>query len=89
MTNSKELFSEVVKRISLPEEKAEIESIAYLLLEKKWKLSRTDILAEKIIPVPWSEVEPVVARINMHEPIQYILGEADFFGRVFQVHLMC
>lgn len=85
MTNSKELFSEVVKRISLPEEKAEIESIAYLLLEKKWKLSRTDILAEKITPVPWSEVEPVVARINTHEPIQYILGEADFFGRVFQV----
>lgn len=85
MTNSKELFSEVVKRISLPEEKAEIESIAYLLLEKKWKLSRTDILAEKIIPVPWHEVEPLVARINTHEPIQYILGEADFFGRVFQV----
>lgn len=85
MTNSKELFSEVVKRISLPEEKAEIESIAYLLLEKKWKLSRTDILAEKITPVLWRDVEPYVARINTHEPIQYILGEADFFGRVFQV----
>lgn len=85
MTNSKELFSEVVKRISLPEEKAEIESIAYLLLEKKWKLSRTDILAEKITPVLWRNVEPYIARINTHEPIQYILGEADFFGRVFQV----
>ncbi|MCE7862724.1 MAG: peptide chain release factor N(5)-glutamine methyltransferase [Bacteroidetes bacterium CHB5] len=85
MTNSKELFSEVVKRISLPEEKAEIESIAYLLLEKKWKLSRTDILAEKITPVLWRDVEPYIARINTHEPIQYILGEADFFGRVFQV----
>jgi release factor glutamine methyltransferase len=86
MTNSKELFSEVVKRISLPEPKAEIESIVYLLFEKKWRLTRTDILAEKKTTITWMDVEPYVHRINTHEPIQYILGEADFYGRPFMVN---
>lgn len=86
MTNSKELFSEVVKRINLPEDKAEIESIAYLLLDKKWKVSRTDILAQKSIQVIWEEVDSYIKRINAHEPTQYILGEADFYGRSFKVN---
>jgi len=85
MTNSKELFNEVVKRISLAEEKAEIESIVYLLFEKKWNLTRTDIIAEKKTALQLNDIAPFITRINLHEPIQYILGEADFFGRVFLV----
>lgn len=85
MTNSKELFSEVVKRINLPEDKAEIESIAYLLLDKKWNLTRTHILTQKQITVDQAKVDAYIERINTHEPIQYILEEADFFGRSFRV----
>jgi release factor glutamine methyltransferase len=85
MTNSKELFSEVVRRINLPEDKAEIESIAYLLLDKKWNLTRTHILTQKQVTVNQAEVDACIDRINTHEPIQYILGEADFFGRSFRV----
>jgi release factor glutamine methyltransferase len=86
MTNSKELFIEVVKHISLPEAKTEIESTIYLLFEKKWQLTRTHILAEKKTTVTWMDVEPYIHRINTHEPIQYILGEADFYGRPFFVN---
>lgn len=85
MTNSKELFSEVVRQITLPEAKAEIESIVYLLFEKKWKLTRTHIIAEKKTGLQLNDIMPFIDRINSHEPIQYILGEADFFGRVFKV----
>lgn len=85
MTNSKELFSEVVRRINLPEDKAEIESIAYLLLDKKWNINQTDVLAQKQITVNQTEVDAYIERINTHEPIQYILGEADFFGRSLRV----
>ena len=86
MTNSKELFSEVVRRINLPEAKAEIESIALLLLEKKWNINRTDILAQKPIQLEWNEIDSYIQRINTHEPIQYILGETDFYGRSFRVN---
>ncbi|MBX2897237.1 MAG: peptide chain release factor N(5)-glutamine methyltransferase [Cyclobacteriaceae bacterium] len=85
MTNSKELFSEVVRQITLPEAKAEIESIVYLLFEKIWKLTRTDIITEKKTGLQLKDVAPFITRINTHEPIQYILGEADFFGKVFRV----
>ncbi|MCW5912039.1 MAG: peptide chain release factor N(5)-glutamine methyltransferase [Cyclobacteriaceae bacterium] len=86
MTNSKELFHDLVSRITLPEDVPEIQSMVYLLLEKAWGITRTDILAEKKIPLAWAEVEPYVRRINVHEPIQYILGEAEFFGRTFRVN---
>ena len=85
MTNSKELFNEVVKQITIAEEKSEIESIVYLLFETKWKLTRTDIVAEKKIGLQLNDIVAFIKRINSHEPIQYILGEADFFGRVFRV----
>lgn len=85
MTNSKELFTEVVRQITLPESKDEIESIAYLLLEKKGKQTKTDVLAEKKTTLTWAEIEPIIQRINKHEPIQYILGESDFYGRIFKV----
>ncbi|MBX2899586.1 MAG: peptide chain release factor N(5)-glutamine methyltransferase [Cyclobacteriaceae bacterium] len=86
MTNSKELFREVVRQIALPESKAEIESIAYLLLEKKWNINRTDILTQKHVTINQPEVDAYIDRINAHEPIQYVLGEADFYGRSLRVN---
>jgi release factor glutamine methyltransferase len=87
MTNSKELFNDLVSRITLKEEKSEIQSIVYLLLEKKLRLTKTEIIAGKettaIDPVIFNES---VNQINNHMPIQYILGEVEFYGRIFQVN---
>jgi release factor glutamine methyltransferase len=87
MTNSKELFQDLVRSITIQEDKGEIQSLVYLLLEKFLKLSKTDILSEKEITVnnP-DQLRSCVERINQHEPIQYILGEAEFYGRIFQVN---
>ena len=75
MTNSKELFNHLVKRVSLKEEKSEIQSIIYLLLEKKLGLSKTEILSGKEIePIGPIFFDPIIAAINAHTPIQYILG---------------
>jgi release factor glutamine methyltransferase len=86
MPNSKELFSELVNKIGLAESKDEIESMVYLLLENQLGLTRADVLGKKELEnsgLPdWEEM---ILRINRQEPIQYILGEAEFYGRRFKV----
>jgi release factor glutamine methyltransferase len=87
MTNSKTFFHQLQKKITLMEDQEEIKSMLYLLFEKEFGLSRTEILAEKEIKVIDAiTLEKQIERINNHEPIQYILGEADFFGRSFKVN---
>lgn len=87
MTNSKELFNDLLNRITLNENKAEIQSIIYLILENKFGLSKTDVLSGKEIITPdRSFLDSIISRINKHEPIQYILGSANFYGRSFSVN---
>jgi release factor glutamine methyltransferase len=89
MKNSKVLFDDFLKRISLREPPEEISAIAHRAFEKLFQLSKADILAGKTLAI--SEIQTkklieVLERINAHEPIQYILEEADFFGRRFYVN---
>ncbi len=87
MTNSKELFNDLLNRITLNEDKAEIQSIVYLILETKFGLSKTDVQSGKEIYTPdQSLLDSITSRINKNEPIQYILGSANFFGRTFGVN---
>jgi len=87
MTNSKELFNDLVSRVTLEEDKSEIQSIIYLLLEKKLNLTKTEILADKkITRIDRGLFDPLIGQINSHVPIQYILGEGEFYGRTFRVN---
>jgi release factor glutamine methyltransferase len=86
MANSKELFRELVTKIQLAESKEEIESMVYLLLENQLGLTRTDVLTKKELETDQlPDWEEIILRINREEPIQYILGEAVFYGRKFKV----
>lgn len=88
MNNSKLLFHDFVKAITLPESREEIQGIAYLVFENLFGLSKAQILAEKTITISPSDeakLREAAQRINRHEPVQYVLGEADFFGRKFKV----
>lgn len=87
MTNSKELFNDLVSRITLKEEISEVRAIVSMLLEKKLGLTRSEILTGKeIVAVSPSIFDPFIVQINDHRPIQYILGEAEFYGRIFKVN---
>jgi release factor glutamine methyltransferase len=89
MKNSKVLFDDFLKRISLKESPEEVAAIAYLAFEKLFRLSKSEILAGKNVEVTEAQIKKlmeVLGRINTHEPIQYILEEADFFGRKFYVN---
>jgi release factor glutamine methyltransferase len=87
MKNSKTLFQDFVGRVTLKESRDEIKSMAYLVFESVFGWSRTDVMSEKIIPenINEEELDRIVQRINHHEPVQYILGEAAFYGRTFIV----
>lgn len=88
MKNSKALFQDFVNRIRLQENRDEIQSIAYLVFETIFGLTKTEVLAAKEMAEESStnRLDDIVSRINAHEPIQYILGEAPFYGRMFRVN---
>ena len=86
MTNSKELFNELVNQVRLDETRDEICSIIYLLLEDKFGLTKVEVMTGKEIePVKLDYFNDIIQRINRHEPIQYVLGKAEFYGRGFAV----
>lgn len=86
MPNSKDVFKWVVNQITLEETTDEINSIAYLLLEKNCHISRSQIIAStELYNFDQRSLLPFIERINQCEPIQYIIGTQDFFGRPFTV----
>ena len=88
MKNSKTLFQDFVHRITLDENDDEIQSIAFTVFEHLFKASKADLMSEKELPtrVDEAKLNDILRRLNQHEPVQYVLGEAFFFGRRFQVN---
>lgn len=82
LSNSKAVFQSIKSRLKL-NESDDIQAIALAIMEKYYGFTLTDILAEKKIEeVDFSHI---IERLHQHEPIQYILGETDFYGRRFKV----
>jgi release factor glutamine methyltransferase len=89
MKNSKEIFRNLKQLVTLKEEPEEIQSILYMVVHHVLGLSRADIISEKLVSLTnhqQTELEKIIGRINQHEPIQYIMEEAYFFGRKFKVN---
>ena len=89
MKNSKDLFRDLRKQVTLSEDAAEIESMLYLVLEHVAGITRSNVISQKAISLTEKEeqrFEEIIRRLNAQEPIQYILGKADFFGRGFNVN---
>lgn len=88
MKNSKAVFHELVEKITLPEHPDEIRSIASILMESMFGLTKTEIMSGKFInvrPEDDSRLENWVERLNVHEPIQYIVEQTYFYRRKFLV----
>jgi len=81
-TNSKAVFHEIKSKLTL-DDPEEVHAIALALMEKYFGLTLTDILSEK--EIEFQAFDKTIARLNQYEPLQYILGEAEFFGRNFIV----
>jgi release factor glutamine methyltransferase len=83
--NSKDLFRHMVSSITIKEDRGEIESIVYLVMHSIFGLRREHIIAEKEVTYDDEELKEIIRQVNANIPVQYILQEAEFFGRLFFV----
>ena len=66
----------------------EAQAIVRTVLDVKYGMTLTDIICGKVNELSADEgkkMEEIVERLQKAEPVQYILGEADFAGRTFHV----
>lgn len=82
--NSRELFRSLISQITIDESPEEIQEIVYFLIEKVTGLKKSDVLAgNEVEERNWTDE---ISRINNFEPVQYVAGRCDFFGREFAVN---
>ena len=66
----------------------EAKAIAQMVYEVRFGLSLSDVLLGKDTQLSadcQAELEEIAKRLMAHEPVQYVLGTADFCGRTFHV----
>ena len=66
----------------------EAQAIVRMVLEVEYGMSLTDIICGKVNELSADEgmdLEKIVERLQKAEPVQYVLGRADFAGRTFHV----
>ena len=69
-------------------ETGEAKAIVRLALEVRFGLTMTDILCgkiEKFTSEEQKDLKHIIQRLETGEPVQYVLGEAEFGGRTFHV----
>lgn len=73
----------------MEERPEEISSIAHLVMEHVFGIDRTEIILDRSVNVTRlksKELRRFIKKINTDEPIQYIIGETEFYGRKFKVN---
>lgn len=86
--SSKKLFDYIRSHVNVISNPREIDSIAYMILEDLYQLDKTDVIMDRSIsgkPEKEKKVRSYIDRLNNYEPIQYILGYANFYGRKIMV----
>ena len=81
-------YNELCRRLSPLYGEGEARAIVRMVVEDEFGLSPTDIYMGKVNQLSADEranLEEIVARIANYEPVQYVLGHADFSGRRFAV----
>ncbi|MBQ8066064.1 MAG: peptide chain release factor N(5)-glutamine methyltransferase [Prevotella sp.] len=63
----------------------EAKAIARMVMELRYGLTMTDILCQRVDDLPHSELLAMRQRLEAGEPVQYVLGLAEFGGRRFSV----
>ncbi len=82
------LYNEVALKLKDTYPPQEIQSLQKIIFEKKLNLALHQLYLNPTQSVENEKAEEIliiVSKLNLQKPIQYILGEADFFGLNFKV----
>ena len=79
------MYNELWRRLAHIYGENEAKAIARLVYEVRYGLSFADLLMGREANVPQQELEDIAQRLERQEPVQYVLGQADFCGRTFHV----
>ncbi len=85
----KEYRIHFIQELSPIYDEAEVESFFYLILEDKRKLKRIDLALQNDLGFSENEIQnwnTIVEQLKQEIPIQYILGETNFYGLNFEVN---
>ncbi len=86
LKNFRTYFTDTLKEIY---PKTEIDTFFFLLIEEKLNLRRVDSVMQPDFLIPdaiLSELKIILKRLQKEEPIQYILGNTEFYGLPFKVN---
>ena len=81
-------YEELWHRLTHIYDAGEAKAIVRWVLDVRFGMSWTDILCGKVTELSahdQTELEKIMQRLEKGEPVQYIIGVADFFGRQFHV----
>ena len=85
MKTAKEVFDHFIRNVHFSDE-SEKRSVAYLLLEDIFGLSKADIVLNKPVNIDEAVFFSCLQRLNSHEPVQQIIGFTYFRERKFKVN---
>ncbi len=83
-----ELVTRIRTQLSRYYEPGEAAALTFYLLERRYGLTRTQLYMGKgrqFSPNEAHELEEILDRLCKKEPIQYVLGDAEFCGHLFRV----
>lgn len=86
LKNYKSVF---LKELSFLNDEGEAESFFYLILENLHDLKRIDLALQPDLELSDDDLlkwEAIISELKTNKPIQYILGETEFFGLPFEVN---
>ena len=85
MISVKTIFEESCDRLLKMYPGREAESVCFILFEDLLGVNKVDILTDKTRSLDADALNQAMDRLLNHEPVQYVTGRADFFGRQFLV----
>jgi release factor glutamine methyltransferase len=86
--NIQDLIRHIGNSVAHIYEAHEANAIAMLVAEQVLQLSRLQLSVERQQPVSeatWQQADAIIERLQQHEPLQYVLGCAHFYGLELEV----